>query len=125
MDYKFLLPIILLCIQFFYKFFTDRRVTAYNFILEILEIPISILFISLSLIAGFIISATKGNFQLSFIYFISILILLFICILLWRRSTEHFEKKNFWRALLLGVFNLSLSLPILIYIIYYLTGSEK
>jgi hypothetical protein len=119
-----MLPLVLLGLQFSLKFLIDRRATAYNFLTALLEIPISIFFLSLSLLAAFII-AGKGDIQFAFVFFISILVLLVFCIFFWRRSIEHFEKENFFYSVGLGILNLLISLPILIYIIYFLINNAK
>jgi len=119
LPFKFLLPLILLGLQLSLKFFIDRRATAYNFFTAILEVPVSILFISLSLLSAFII-AGKGDLQMGFIYVLLILVVLTFCIFFWRRSVEHFERENFGYSTCLGILNLILSLPILLYIVYFL-----
>lgn len=124
LPFKFLLPLILLGLQFSLKFFIDRRATAYNFFTAILEVPISILFISLSLLSAFIIAGT-GDVQKAFIYVLCILVVLIFCIFFWRRSVEHFEKKNFGYSTSLGILNFVLSLPILLYIVYYLINNGQ
>lgn len=124
LPFKFLLPLILLGLQFGLKFFIDRRATAFNFVTAILEIPISMLFLTLSLISAYII-ASKGDVQYPFMMFVAIVILLIFCIFFWRRSVEHFEKENFGYASCLGILNLVLSLPTLIYVIYYLINDGK
>ena len=119
LPFKFLLPILLLGLQFSLKFFIDRRVSAYIFLSSLLEIPISILFLSLSLLAGYII-AGNGDLQTAFVLFVSILVMLIFCIFFWRRSTDHLDKKNFGYTTCLGITNLVLSLPTLLFVIYYI-----
>src|SRR5688572_28644814 len=90
--FKFLLPLVLLGLQFSLKFFIDRRATAFNFVTSILEVPINMFFVSLALLAAFII-AGNGDLQKAFMFSLGILCLLVFCIFFWRRSVEHFEKQ--------------------------------
>lgn len=122
--FKFLLPLVLLGLQFSLKFFIDRRATAFNFVTSILEVPINMLFVSLALLAAFII-AGNGDLQKAFVCFLIILCILTFCIFFWRRSVEQFEKKYFYWCFGLGFLNLSISLPTIIYIIYFLMGNSK
>jgi len=119
--FKFVLPIVLLGLQLALKFFIDRRATAYNFIVAVLEVPINMFFISLSLIAAFIISG-HGDTQLAFLFFLSILVVLIFGIFCWRRSVENLDQKKFIIACILGTVNLILSLPIFLFIVYFLIG---
>lgn len=122
--FKFLLPFILLGIQFSLKYFIDRRATAFNFFVALLEVPINMFFISLSLLAGFII-AGSGNIQKAFIFFLMILLILIFCIFFWRRSVELFQNENYVKSFLLGFLNFILSLPVIIYIITFLIDNTK
>ena len=122
--FKFILPLILLCLQFSLKFFIDRRATAYNFFTSFLEIPISIFFLTLALLAAYIISG-KGDIQFAFCLFLCILVILVFSIFFWRRSVEHFEKENFGYTTLLGILNLIISLPTLLYIIYFIINTSE
>jgi hypothetical protein len=122
--FKFLLPLILLGVQFSLKFFIDRRATAYNFYVALLEVPISMFFISLSLLSAFII-AGGGDLQLAFIYVLLILVVLIFCLFFWRRSIENLDKKYFGRALGLGLLNLTIALPTIVFIIIFLIETKK
>lgn len=119
LPFKFLLPVILLALQVALKFFIDRRATAFNFVTALLEVPISILFLSLSLLAGYIING-KGDVHFAFCSFITLIILLVFCIFFWRRSVDNFERKNFWSAISLGGLNYVISLPTLFLAIYFI-----
>lgn len=122
LPFKFLLPLVLLGLQFSLKLFIDRRATAYNFITSVLEVPINMIFVSLTLLAAFIIAGI-GDVQKAFILFLAILSILIFCIFIWRRSIEQFDKKYFYWTFSLGILNLILALPILVYIIYFIMNS--
>lgn len=124
LPFKIILPLILLGLQFSLKYFIDRRATAYNFATSILEIPVSILFISISLLSGYII-AELYDIQSAFLYLLGILVIVTFCVFFWRRSIEHFEKKNFVYSALLGILNLVISLPILIFIIFFIISNPN
>jgi hypothetical protein len=122
--FKFLLPLILLGIQFSLKLFIDRRATAFNFTTSILEVPINIFFISLALLSALIISGS-GDIQKAFILSLLLLPALIISIFLWRRSVEHFENKRFFLSSVLGILNYVLALPTIVYVIYFLMNPSK
>lgn len=122
--FKFLLPLVLLGLQFSLKFFIDRRATAFNFATSILEVPINMFFVSLALLSALII-AGNGDIQKAFMFFLGILCLLPFCIFFWRRSVEHLEKKYFFWAFGLGFLNLALALPTIVGIIYFLMTNSK
>ncbi|MEN2414221.1 hypothetical protein [Flavobacterium mesophilum] len=122
LPFKIILPLVLLGVQFSLKYFIDRRATAYNFATSILEIPISILFISISLLSGYII-AELYNVQTAFLYLLGIIVIVIFCIFFWRRSIEHLENKNFGYSIMLGILNLIISLPILIFIIFFIISN--
>jgi hypothetical protein len=122
--FKFVLPIVLLGLQFSLKMVIDRKATAFQFATGLLEIPINMFFISLALLSAFIITGT-GAIVVAFVLFLVILVCLVFCILFWRRSVDHFENKYFFWAFGLGFLNLILALPTISYIIYFLINNTK
>lgn len=120
--FMFLLPLILLGLQFSLKFFIDRRATALNFATAILEVPINMLFVTLALLSALII-AGNGDIQTAFIFFLAILSIVPFTIFFWRRSVEHLGRKYFFWCFGLGFINLTISLPIIIGTIYFLMNN--
>ena len=121
---KIILPIFLLTLQVALKFFIDRRVTFFDFVMALLELPVSMLFLSLSLLAAFVIGGLTGA-EKAFSAFVIVLVFYVICIFLWRRSVDRFEKEFMKSTLALGASNFILSLPSLIYTIYFLMPPKK
>jgi hypothetical protein len=122
-SFKILLPIILLALQIALKFFVGRKPTVPNFVAALLEVPVSIIFTSLSLIAGFLI-AGNGNAQQLFIYFLGILIFAVIAVFLWRLSIDKFDNEKFLSAIFLGGVNIAISLPVLYYVVNFLAQAN-
>ena len=114
-----LLPVILLGLQFSFKYFIDRRATAFNFVISILELPLSISFLALSFFSALIIAA-KGQILEGLIFLLITIIFSVVCVFLWRRSVENFEKENFKKAFILGTLNIILSIPLLFCSIIFL-----
>ena len=117
---KYILTVILLLLQFSLKLFLDRKVTTYFFALSVFELPTNIFFISLTLIAGYILTS-KSDVSQEFIFFIAILLILIFSVVLWRRSVDNLEKKKFAFAFWLCLANYFICLPVLIFIIFHLS----
>lgn len=124
LPFKIMLPLILLGLQFSMKYFIDRRATFFNFATSILEIPISVLFVSISLLSGYII-AQLYDIQMAFIYVLGILVITSFCIFFWKRSVEHFERKNFGYSSMLAVLNFIISLPVLVYVVFFIISNSQ
>lgn len=109
MDYiEIGLPIFILTLAFFYKLSVDRAVNVPNLVQSICELPVDIIFLSISFMAAYTISEPKGlvkglGFCLIFV------LLAFIIVILWRKSLKLFENRSKWWILLLCL-NLMLSI---------------
>lgn len=109
-----LLPVLLLMLQFSLKFFIDRKVNAFNFVLSILEFPLSTIFLSLSFFAAFLMT-NKSRLEEGFALFLITVIITVFSVFFWRRAVNHFENEKFLYAFLLGLLNFSISIPLLLY----------
>ncbi len=117
------LPLILLVLQFSLKYFIDRKATVFNFVISILEVPLSIIFLGLSFFAAYVMTS-ETNIDQGFIWFLVTLFLAIISIFIWRRSVHQFENERFISATLLGILNLFISVPILVYSIMTLIVTQ-
>lgn len=109
MDYiEIGLPIFILALAFFYKLSVDRAVNVPNLVQSICELPVDIIFLSISFMAAYTISEPKGLVKgLSFC--LIFVLLAFIIVILWRKSLKLFENRSKWWILLLCL-NLMLSI---------------
>jgi hypothetical protein len=114
------LPIMLLILQFSFKFFIDKEATLYNFVISIFELPLSIMFLSLSFYAALVMTKIE-KVQLGFNWFLITLIATFFCVFFWKRSVKNYENENLKSAFGLGMLNLVISTPLFIYSIIILT----
>ena len=119
LSFKLILPLILLALQIAIKFFVGRKPSVPNFVAALFEIPVSIIFTSLSLISGFLISG-NGSAQELFMNFLGVLILAIIAVFLWRLSVDKYDKESFGLAILFGGINILFSIPILYYVVNFL-----
>ncbi len=95
-----ILPIAILILAFLLKLFIDRNVEIPLIIRSIYELPVDIIFLSISFIAAFTISTgiekNEGLFY-CFVY----LIVAIINVIIWRRTIKLFERgKTFWSIIL-------------------------
>lgn len=102
------LPIALIIIAFILKLFMDRSVDAPLAVKSLYELPVDILFLSLSFIVAFIIfSPTNINNGLTHLFAFFIVIL--ISVVGWRRSIKLFEKNRKKFSAILFVINFAAS----------------
>ena len=102
-----ILPILLLVIAFILKLFIDRVVDAPAAIQAICELPVDILFLSLSFTVAFTISNKENQYQGILYCFSGLLIAIFV-VFIWRKSIVLFLRDSNWWMFLLFI-NLSLS----------------
>jgi len=116
---KFVVPILLLFIKLGFKQLIDRQATYYNVVKGFLDLPMDILFITLSLMSAVLIMNGWSNPDI-FVGFIVIILFLLISTLLWKRSIENYDKENWWTTFFQALVNFLISVPILVYTIQVL-----
>jgi hypothetical protein len=104
---EIILPLTLLVLAFVLKLSIDRTIKAPNLIQAICELPVDMIFLSLSFLIAFTLSdntdTSKGLF-----YTLAFIVLATIIVILWRKSLKLYDlKNNFW--ILLLCLNLALS----------------
>jgi hypothetical protein len=111
-----ILPIAILLLAFLLKLAIDRNVEAPTLIKAIYELPVDIVFLSLSFLAAHTISVTTikndGLFGCFVITIISVL-----NVILWRRSIRLFEASKIGLSILLTAINYFTTVYILYYVI--------
>ncbi|GLG82262.1 MULTISPECIES: hypothetical protein [Acinetobacter calcoaceticus/baumannii complex] len=114
-----ILPVIVLVLSFSLKMFIDRQTTAHDAISSALELPVDIIFLSISLIVGFIL-VPRADTLTGFVWFCAYLILAIVIVFIWRRSTNmHINNGKY---IGLGFLNYLLSISSLYFSIKLLTG---
>lgn len=104
---EIILPITLLFLAFVLKLSIDRSIEVPNIIQAICELPVDMIFLSISfLIAYTIAKPTDPNEGLFFT--IAFIVIAVLTVVLWRKSLKLFERKNHWWILLL-LLNMTIS----------------
>lgn len=115
------LPGVLLFAKFLVKLIIDRSVTLPDFISAILALPVDIVFLSASLLAGYVISSS-GNVKEGLILFTGCICLSLVIVFLWRRSDGQFTKDKYLAAATLGLLNVGMATATLVYSVSLLTA---
>ena len=119
------LPGCLLFAKILVKLFVDRSPTLPDLISAVLALPVDIVFLSASLLAGYILS-TSGNVKEGLILFMGCICLSLIIVSLWRRSDGQFTKDRYMAAAACGILNFGAASATLIYSLSLLTtGSSQ
>lgn len=119
MSLSIIMPTIVLGLSFFLKMFIDRQTSANDAIGSALELPVDIVFLSISLIVGFILMP-NANTLLGFAWFGCYLVLAILIVFFWRRSTHNHLNNGKYMGL--GFLNYFLSISSLYFSIKLLTG---
>ena len=121
---ELILPITLLFLSFLLKLLIDRSVDIPIAIKAICELPVDMIFLSISFLIAFVISNDENRNE-GLLYWIIFLIISIGVVFLWRRSILVYEKRenNSWR-ILLGV-NLFVTITCLIISINLLSFDEN
>lgn len=104
---EIILPLTLLVLAFIMKLSINREIAVPNLIQAICELPVDIIFLTISFLVGFTI-AKADNPSEGLFYTISFIAVATVVLSIWRYSLKLFEKgKKIWILLLL--INLALS----------------
>jgi len=110
---ELILPIALLFLSFLLKLMIDRSVKAPIAIKAICELPVDMIFLSISFLIAFIISGGENRND-GLVYWTIYLILSIGIVFLWRRSISVYEKGNNKSWLVLLSVNLFVTLICLV-----------
>ena len=99
-----ILPIALVIIAFLLKLFMDRNATVPLIIRSFYELPVDIIFLTLSFTTAFTISSTK-NMESGLFHLFMFFVIALIVVVLWRRGLFLFEKDYRKVSATLFVFN--------------------
>lgn len=107
-----ILPVALLLLAFLLKLAIDRNVDIPIAIQSLCELPVDIVFLSISFAIAYTISDVSQNSE-GLLYCFTFLIISVLVVLIWRKSIKLFDSNNKWWILLLSI-NLFLSTFVLI-----------
>ena len=109
---EIILPITLLVLAFGLKLAIDRSVEVPTIIQALCELPVDMIFLSISFLIAFTISKPTDPSEGLF-FTIAFIVIAILVVIIWRKSLKLFEIKNgFWVLLL--CLNLTLSIFCLI-----------
>lgn len=115
------LPGALLLTKFILKLIIDRSATLPDFISAILALPVDIVFLSASLLAGYVISS-PSDIKGGLVLFVGCICLSLVVVFLWRRSDGQFTKDKYVAAGALGLLNMGVATATLAYSLSLLTA---
>jgi hypothetical protein len=118
------LPGTLLLAKFLLKLVVDRSATLPDIISAILALPVDIVFLSASLLAGYAISSST-NVKSGLILFTTCLCLSILIVVIWRRSESQFERDHYWRTGALGLVNIAISGSTLVFALNLLSSEAQ
>jgi len=108
------LPGILLLTKFLLKLFVDRTASLPDLISAVFALPVDVVFLSASLLAGHVIASKAGDVRQGLLWFITCICLSLIVVFVWRRSETLFGRDSFWGAGSLALVNIAVSATMLI-----------
>jgi len=115
------LPGVLLFVKFLLKLFVDRSATLPDFISATLALPVDIVFLSASLLAGYIITSSPGSIKVGLILFLCCIGLSLLIVFIWRRSDQLFTTDRYKTAAACCILNFSAACATLIFSLSLLT----
>jgi hypothetical protein len=104
---EIILPITLLFLAFVLKLSIDRSIEVPNIIQAICELPVDMIFLSISFLIAYTISKPTDPSEGLF-FTIAFIVIAVLTVILWRKSLKLFERRNNWWILLLLI-NISIS----------------
>ncbi len=116
-----IMPVLVLGLSFMLKLFIDRSTTAPDAIVSTLELPVDIIFLSISLIVGFII-APSGDAKSGLAWFAFYIFAAIFIVFLWRRSIKSFDSGSQKTVICLAGVNYFLAITALVNSIRLITG---
>lgn len=100
--------------KFLLKLFVDRTPAIPDLISAVLALPVDVVFLAASLLAGHVITSRDGVRQ-GLIVFVGCICLSLVVVVIWRRSEDRFVKDKQCGAIVLGTINAVLSGATLLY----------
>lgn len=124
---RWIIPLVLLFLQVLMKLFIADTYDKYKLWSALLYIPIQTGFLALSFTATVLMSAPHRA-SLAFTVCLVYILILIICIVLWRQTSSTLVMRDIVIASLITILNFALTLPMLAYsisLVVTLYGSHK
>lgn len=99
MNIDIILPCAIIGLAFVLKLTVDRSTTTPDLITSILELPVDIMFLAISLMVGLVIAPTDSENHFA-IYLLVLIILAVLVVLFWRKAAKLYEANAIWWTIL-------------------------
>ncbi len=113
---EILFPVTLLILSFILKLAIKYHDNRFEVLIALLELPVDILFLSLSFLAAHAITS-KQNKDKEYLYCILTIMLAIILVVVWKKAKEKIEYQHYKLAIFFGLVSYSISIFILYKII--------
>lgn len=107
------LPVLLLALSFIVKMSIERSVDLPKAYQSLIELPTDMMFLSSSLIVGFIISNPAKSIY-GLLLLLACILISMLVIFLWRKAEHLFDKRSNWSGLL-TVLGFLISVPAVVF----------
>lgn len=107
---EIVLPIVVLTLSFLLKLYIDRNVEIPLFVRSIHELPVDIIFLTISFLVAFTISVKDDMKNSGLLYCFIFLIVAIISVIIWRRSVKLFELEKTFQSILLTSINFAVTI---------------
>jgi len=119
------LPGILLLAKFALKLFVDRSATLPDIVAALLSLPVDIVFLAASLLAGYAITV-HDNPKAALFWFVLCLVIAIFNVVFWRRSDDYFARDQYFVTVSFASLNYCLSVGALVFALDLLvTGAAR
>lgn len=107
------LPGTILAVKFLLRLFVDRSASSVEIIQAMLAFPVDILFLALSLVAGYAL-ATPNTSQSGLVFFAATIAIGIIVVVLWRRADALFIRNRHWAMAAIAFVNFAICSAVLV-----------
>jgi hypothetical protein len=121
---EIVMPGMVLALSFALKLFIDRTATLPDAISSVLELPVDIAFLSMTLIVGYTLSP-GSDAKIGLAWFSFYLLGTIFVVAIWRRSIAFFINESHLYSLGLGAMNYIISLVGIFQSVAFLTGGSN
>jgi hypothetical protein len=105
---NWVLPALILSLKFFAKWLIGERPSIIRFWQSLLQLPVDIGFLAISLLVALIV-APKGSAFMPFVVFLIYVILVLISVAFWKLSPEDVSRRSVVVAAVVLMFNVTLT----------------
>jgi hypothetical protein len=104
------LPIAVLLLSFLLKLSIDRTVEIPLFVRSIYELPVDIIFLTISFLVAYTISTSNSLKNNGLFYCFIFLIVSVLNVIIWRRAVKLFEQSKYFWSIVLTAINFSITI---------------